>query len=155
FMLAHDPLTRGGRVFERECASCHMLDGRGPEKPKGPDLTGYRSKAWIRQVLRDADSPRLFGHTKVEGMKSFAKLGETELGKLVDIVYLQREEDAPPVSQRPGAELLESQKCTDCHELEAPDALEGPALFRYGTRDWVREVVDHASAEHLYGKDNR
>ena len=35
YMLAHDPQTRGARVFERECASCHSLDGRGPEKPKG------------------------------------------------------------------------------------------------------------------------
>jgi ubiquinol-cytochrome c reductase cytochrome b subunit len=155
YMLAHDPMTRGGRVFDRECASCHPLNGHSPDKPKGPELTGYRSKAWIRQALRDADSPRLFGRTKVEGMKSFAKLPESDLAKLVDLVHAQRDDKAPPIAQRPGAELLERQKCTECHELEAADALEGPTLFKYGSREWVKAVVDHPSAEELYGKDNK
>lgn len=154
FMLAHDPLTRGGRVFERECASCHVLEGRAPEEPKAPDLTGYRSRDWIRQVLKDPDSPRLFGRTRVEGMKSFAKLSDAELKTIVELIYAQRDESAPPIAERPGAPLLDKHKCTECHDLEAADALEGPTLFRYLSRAWVREVVDHASAQHLYAEDN-
>jgi ubiquinol-cytochrome c reductase cytochrome b subunit len=154
FMMAHDPLTRGERVFARECASCHVLEGLGPKEPKGPELTAYASKAWIRQVLRDADSPRLFGRTKIEGMESYAGLDPADLNKLVDIVYLQRDEKAPPLAERPGAELLESQECTDCHELASYDAVEGPALFRYLSAEWIRQVVDDPSAMHLYADDN-
>jgi ubiquinol-cytochrome c reductase cytochrome b subunit len=154
FMLAHDPLTRGERVFERECRSCHTLEGRGPEKPKGPDLTGYRSKAWIRQVLRDADSPRLFGRTKVEGMKSFAKLPDDQLRVIVDLLYGLREESATKVESRPGAGLLEDKKCTECHELESLDAIEGPSLAHYHSREWIRQVVDDAGIDFLYGEDN-
>jgi ubiquinol-cytochrome c reductase cytochrome b subunit len=154
FMLAHDPLTRGERVFERECASCHPLEERSPQEPKAPELTGYASPAWIRQVLRDPDSPRLFGRTQVDGMESFADLPESDLAKLVAIVYAQRDPDAPPVEEREGAELLRKHKCTGCHEFEAYDGLEGPSLFRYGTAEWIRQVVDRPSADHLYGEMN-
>lgn len=154
FMMAHDPQTRGERVFARECASCHALEGHGPKEPKGPDLTAYGSKAWIRQTLRDADSPRLFGHTKVEGMKSFAKLGEEKLALLTDIIYAQRDPKAPPLASRPGFEMLEKLECSDCHEFEGYDALEGPALFRYQSEEWIRQVVDDAGAQHLYDKYN-
>jgi ubiquinol-cytochrome c reductase cytochrome b subunit len=155
FMLAHDPLTRGERVFDRECASCHTLEGHGPEKPKGPDLTGYRSRAWIRQVLRDSDSKRLFGITKVHGMKSFAHLPDAELNALVELVYGLRETtNNTKVDARPGGDLLDKHKCTECHELESDDALEGPSLFRYASKEWVRQVVDNAAADHLYGDEN-
>jgi ubiquinol-cytochrome c reductase cytochrome b subunit len=153
-MIAHDPLTRGERVFERECLSCHVLEGRGPEKPKGPELTGYASKAWIRQVLRDPDSKRLYGRTKVEGMKSYAKLPEREIAQLVDIIHAQRDPKAPPLANRPGAGLLEDHECSNCHELEEIAALEGPTLFGYGTRAWIRQVVDNAARSHLYGDMN-
>ena len=67
---------------------------------KGPELTGYRSKAWIRQILRDPDSGRLFGHTKVFGMKSFASLPEADLAKLVDYIYGLRAD--PPRTNQPA-----------------------------------------------------
>ncbi|MCK6552925.1 c-type cytochrome, partial [Myxococcota bacterium] len=154
YLLAHDPLTRGERVFERECASCHALAGKVPETPKGPELTAYGTRAWIRQVLRDPDSKRLFGHTKVEGMESFAALPAGELDQLVELVFQQRDEKAPPVAERPGAALLDKHDCTNCHEFESPDGLEGPTLFRYGARAWIRDVVDDAGAAHLYGDVN-
>ena len=154
YMMAHDPLTRGERLFWRECASCHVLEGRGPKEPEAPDLTGYLSKAWLRQVLRDPDSHRLFGLTKVEGMKSFAKLPEAELAQLVDLVYQLRQPSLPPLEERAGAELLETHECTDCHDFEEHYGLEGPALLRYGSAEWVRMVVDDAGHEALYGEAN-
>lgn len=153
-MLAADPLVRGERLFRRECLSCHVLEGEGPAEVKGPDLTGYGSAAWIRQVLRDPDSPRLFGRTKVEGMKSYAHIGEDALGQLAALVYAQRDPEAPPFEDRPGAALLEEHECTKCHDFEEAYALEGPALFRYQSRTWLREVVDDPGADHLYGELN-
>ncbi|MCB9648100.1 MAG: cytochrome b N-terminal domain-containing protein [Deltaproteobacteria bacterium] len=154
WMMANDPLTRGERLFWRECASCHTLEGRAPKKPKAPDLTGYLSKAWLRQVLRDPDSHRLFGLTKVEGMKSFAKLPEAELTQLVDLLYQLRQPDLPPLEERPGAALLDTHECTDCHDFGEYYALEGPALFRYGSAEWIRKVVDDAGHEAFYGEAN-
>lgn len=154
YMMAHDPLTRGARVFRRECASCHVLEGRGPDEPEAPDLTAYLSRAWIRQVLRDPDSPRLFGLTKVEGMESYADIPEGELDALVEYVYALRQPDLPEPADRPHAELLSKHECTDCHELAEYYGLEGPALFRYGSAEWIRKVVDHPGADFLYGDMN-
>lgn len=153
-MVSRDPLVRGERVFRRECASCHAMDDYRPEEPEAPELTGYRSKAWIRQVLRDPDSVRLFGNTDVHGMKSFAKLPEAELSKLVDYLHALRSEDAPSAEDAGVAELLEEHECTDCHDFEEAYGLDGPTLFRYGSAAWVRDVVTDASAEHLYGSMN-
>jgi ubiquinol-cytochrome c reductase cytochrome b subunit len=154
YMMALDPLTRGERAFETECRSCHTLEGRGPKKVKAPDLTGYGSRAWIRQVLRDPDSHRLFGRTKVEGMESFAKLDADDLERLVDIVRAQRDPKAPPLDERPGASLLDQHECTNCHDFEEASGLEGPSLFQYGTASWISQVIDDAGADHLYGDAN-
>ena len=152
-MMAMDPLTRGERLFRRECMTCHMLEGHGPEEPEAPDLTGYASKAWIKQVLRDPDSPRLYGLTKIEGMESYASIDPAELGKIVDILYARRSSDTP-VEGSPDQALLEKHECTDCHEFDQKEAFDGPSLVRYLSREWLREMVDNAGADHLYGEDN-
>lgn len=154
YMMQQDPLTRGERVFRRECLSCHVLEGEGPDEPKGPDLTAYASKAWIRRVLLDPNSPRLYGRTKVEGMESYAKLSDVEISTLVDFVYAQRDPDAPPPDERPGAELVDANECGNCHDFEEAYGLEGPALFRYGTAAWMSDVLNDAGADHLFGDMN-
>lgn len=154
FMLSMDPMTRGARVFRQECASCHALGDSVPEERKGPELTGYRSRAWIRQVLRDPDSPRLFGGTKVHGMESFAELPPEELDALVELVYARRQPDAPPIEEASGGGLAEKHECTKCHDFDEAYGLEGPSLMGYLSEAWVRSVVDQPDAEHLYGEAN-
>lgn len=154
YMLTHDPLTRGERVFRRECMSCHPFEGSAPDEIRGPELTGYGSKAWIRQVLRDPDSLRLYGATKVSGMKSFAKLGELDLSRLVDALHGLREPDAKPIEESSVAPVIEEQECGNCHDFEEAGALDGPALFGYLSRAWIAAVIDDASADHLYGEAN-
>ncbi len=154
YMLAHDPLTRGERVFNRECTSCHMFEGSGPKEPEAPDLTGYLSKAWIRQILRDPDSPRAYGLTKAEGMKSFADVPEQDMKQLVDFVYALRQDKLPAVEERPAAGLVEKYECGDCHDFGEYYGVEGPALFRFGTAEWVAKIVDNAEDDALYGEMN-
>lgn len=155
YMLAHDPLTRGERIFKRECASCHVLEGSGPKEPEAPDLTAYLSKAWIRQILRDPDSPRAYGLTKAEGMKSFADAPEEDLKQLVDFVYALRQDKLPPVEERAAAGLIEKYECGDCHDFGEFYGVEGPALFRFGSAEWVRKMVDNPEDEALYGEMNK
>ncbi|MFO0728101.1 MAG: cytochrome b N-terminal domain-containing protein [Myxococcota bacterium] len=155
YMAAHDPLIRGERVFQKECASCHPFEGIQPEKIKGPDLTGFNSKAWIKQALRDPDSIRLYGKTKVHGMKSFAdKMKEAELNQMVDYVYSLRRDDAKAPDDSEISALWDEHECGQCHETGEKYGLDGPALFKYGTEEWVMDVVKDASADFLYDKDN-
>jgi ubiquinol-cytochrome c reductase cytochrome b subunit len=153
-MLSADPLTRGARVFRQECATCHPLGDEVPEEIKGPELTGYGSRAWIRQVLRDPDSPRLFGKTKVSGMDAYAHLSSTDLEALVELVYSRRVPDAPPVEDTKAAALVEEHECGNCHDFEEAFGLDGPSLFGYLSESWVRSVVDQADAQHLYDQAN-
>ncbi len=152
-MVARDPLIRGERLFRAECASCHALNGVVPSEPKGPELTAYRSKAWLRQVLRDPDSHRLFGLTDVRGMASYAEVPETDLAQIVDYLHALRN-DPPPTPDEALTALLDTHECSKCHDFEDDYGLEGPALFRYGSAAWVRAVVATPGADHLYGKAN-
>ena len=152
-MMAIDPLTRGERLFRRECMTCHVLEGDGPEEPEAPDMTGYRSKAWIRQVLRDPDSPRLYGLTKIDGMSSYAQIPPADLEGLVDILYTQRD-NSSPIAETPSGALLEKHECLDCHEIDEKSGLDGPTLYGYLGEDWLRDMIAHPEADYLYGEDN-
>ncbi|MBI4820569.1 MAG: cytochrome b N-terminal domain-containing protein [Deltaproteobacteria bacterium] len=154
-MAAMDPLIRGERLFRAECLACHPYSGGAPKKPKGPDLTAYLSRGWVRQVLRDPDGPRLFGLTKVCGMKSLAGLPPADLEKLVDFVYSLRLPGAPKVETSTAASLIEEHECEDCHDFEGDSGLDGPALFGYGSKGWIRSVVEDGSKEHLYGEKHK
>ncbi|MBI2375036.1 MAG: cytochrome b N-terminal domain-containing protein [Deltaproteobacteria bacterium] len=151
-LAADDPLIRGERLFRSECLSCHSYLGGAAEKPKGPDLSGYGSRAWIRQVLRDPDSPRLFGRAKICGMASLAKLEPKDLSILVELVYGRRDPRAPAVEHSPAAALVETHECEDCHDFERDSPVEGPALGGYGSAAWIRSVIEDPSQEHLYGE---
>ena len=152
-MMAVDPLTRGERLFRRECMTCHPLEGDSPEEPEAPDLTAFGSKAWIRQVLRDPDSPRLYGLTAIEGMESYATLPPAVIDQLVDALFALRGSKAPIEGTATEA-LLDEHECTDCHEFDERSGLEGPTLHQYLSEAWVRDMVDNAEADHLYGEDN-
>jgi ubiquinol-cytochrome c reductase cytochrome b subunit len=154
FMAGRDPLIRGERVYRAECASCHVLGDLRPKEPSGPELTGYRSKAWLRQVLRDPDSHRMFGLSKVYGMDSYATVPDADLAKLVDYLYALRLPEPPTAEAAGVVELLDTHECGKCHDFEDDYGLEGPALFRYGSQSWVRAVVADPGADHLYGKAN-
>lgn len=154
FMLAHDPLTRGERLFAKECASCHVLEGRGPKEPKGPDLTAYLSKAWLRQVLRDPDSPRLYGRSKAEGMESFAQLPAGDLERLVDFLYALRDPNPPALEGHAIQPLIEDRECDNCHDFADAYGLEGPTLLKFGSREWVLGMINDAGAAHYYGEMN-
>ncbi len=154
YMLAHDPLVRGERIFRKACRSCHALEGYGPKEPKGPELTGYGSKAWIRQILRDPDSHRLYGLTKIEGMPSFAKLSDAELKLLTDLVYSRRLKDAPSAEEHPAAALVETHECGNCHDFEDEFGLEGPALKGYQSKDWLLKLLENPAEDHLFGESN-
>lgn len=154
-MMWRDELIRGERVFRRRCRSCHALEGFVPEEAKGPDLTAYRSKAWLRQLLRDPEGPRFFGSTDIEGMPSYADVPEAELAVVVDMLYALRDHpNGIDWEAHPAAALIRELECADCHDYADDYALEGPAMKGYLDRRWIRTMIDHPDVDYLYGEVN-
>ena len=89
-LLRGDPLTKGPKLFETNCAVCHKYgpDNGHPDGFKGlinpevkyraPDLAGFGSEKWIRGLLDNPGDDKYFGLTKLEGMKNWrARLNKT------------------------------------------------------------------------------
>jgi ubiquinol-cytochrome c reductase cytochrome b subunit len=82
YLLRGDPLTRGPKLFEKNCAVCHSynLDAGRPGCDdfhkvgaafKASDLSGFATRKWIRGLLDDPGSNKYSGFNKLEGMKNW------------------------------------------------------------------------------------
>ena len=157
-MVENQPRLRGERLFVRKCLACHRVGDKG--KQEGPQLTGYLSREWLRGALTAAGSADYFGPSGMEGMKSFASLGEQKLVLLTELLYALRDAsggpaDLPP-SQESGRKLFETEGCTQCHSL-VPGIAKGigPALLGYGSAAWLRGLLHDPAAPAYYGIQNK
>jgi len=82
YLLRDDPLTRGPKLFETNCATCHAFStdaGRTgvvtshqiEVKHKASDLADFATEKWIRGLLNNPAATTYFGNTKLEGMKNW------------------------------------------------------------------------------------
>jgi len=181
-LLRNDPLTRGPKLFAKNCASCHRYgghDGLGnpvTDPVSAPDLKGFASREWISGLLdpERVGTPHYFGGTRFkEGkMVRFVKrdIGKYTPAKKEDLKKLvmalsaeaqldrqaeidKRDED--PIKE--GRVLLSSEemRCTECHSFGKPseDAI-APELTGYGSRAWLIDFVNDASHVRFYGSRN-
>ncbi|MBX2811798.1 MAG: cytochrome bc complex cytochrome b subunit [Myxococcales bacterium] len=155
-MMNRDPLVRGERIFRSRCRSCHALEGYVSDEPKGPDLTAYGSKPWLRQLLRDPGGPRFFGKTKItDGMLSYAYLSEESLQQLTNMLWSLKKYGGIAVSDLSiSDQLVAESECEDCHDFEEEYAVEGPSLAGFQSDRWVMSMLENSSAEHLYGEES-
>ena len=59
-MVRTDPELRGRDLFDKHCASCHVLGDLGdPEKATATKLDGWGTPAWIAAMIHDPDAPRV------------------------------------------------------------------------------------------------
>ena len=78
-LLRKDPLTRGKKLFEQNCAVCHKYTADPTEgfegfvngKFKAPDLGGFATEKWIRGLLENPGDEKYFGLTKLRKMKKW------------------------------------------------------------------------------------
>jgi ubiquinol-cytochrome c reductase cytochrome b subunit len=76
--------ARGEALFnEKDCDSCHELDGETPGQ--GPNLKDRGTRAYVRSIIADAGAPTRYG--KRSKMPRFdGKLAEGEIDALADLV---------------------------------------------------------------------
>lgn len=84
---ANDPATRGFVVFQRNCITCHTLNGQGEAK-LGPDLniphspTEYLREDMLRTLIRNPQDLRHWPQAKMPGFDRNA-LSDADLDDLV------------------------------------------------------------------------
>lgn len=86
-LSANDPVRQGFALFQQNCLACHRLNGAG-DAQFGPDLnlphnpTEYFQPAFLRKLIRDPQSLRMWPQAKMPGFTE-AVLSEQELDALL------------------------------------------------------------------------
>ena len=127
------------KAFEKTCAGCHGLDGRGGER--GPDI------ATRQEVVRRTDA-QLFKTVhdgiSASGMPSFASLGTPQLTALVS--YLRSLQGKGPNAKVPGNPkagqtlFFGAARCSECHMVQGKGGFIGPDLSVYAAASSTNEI---------------
>lgn len=156
-MLRTDPVTRGPEVYNAHCTKCHVLAGEGEQS--APNHTGFGSRAWIFELLKNPNSQHYFGKTKLDGMKPMGKLGHGKLYAATEFLFsLGHEAGDPPLDPNlaKDGEAVFKETCMKCHTYQGDGAFqfEGPDMTGYGSREWIYQQIKNPGAEHQYGELN-
>jgi ubiquinol-cytochrome c reductase cytochrome b subunit len=146
-----EPGYRGNKLFQRDCAGCHVGDDR-----KGPEIVaGYNSRRWIADFMRNPNANRFFGVTKMDQMEPVTATG-AEFDALVEMVYAESgATDANAELAKKGQALFDEGNCSDCHsaDWETEDEV-GPNLGRRGSPAMLREFIVDPDHPRWFGEKN-
>ncbi len=147
-------LFEGKKIFRREaCDQCHEAVEPGAEE-KGPSLAGYLSRPWIERFLRDPNTSKHFGNTKLADEMPATEASDEEIAQLVEFVA-SRSKNAydPPIDEAlaaKGAALFEDGDCSGCHSIDGSGNM-GPDLLDYGSAAWLSRMLKAPTHELMYG----
>jgi ubiquinol-cytochrome c reductase cytochrome b subunit len=150
----NDQMVHARHLFDQRCAGCHVLDGRGDEK--GPLLTGWSSRAWLTDFLKQPDAPRYFGHTKkLHGMKPVKPDGD-ELRALVEWVYAQGGGTFDRALADRGLAIYHRENCDDCHSDDGKaEGVDGAVNFAgHATTAWIARLIRDGGEPTLFSDRN-
>jgi ubiquinol-cytochrome c reductase cytochrome b subunit len=162
-LMRKDPLTRGSKLFEMNCAVCHKYTVRPgelnlPGFTKGPfkasDLGDWGGYEWTRGLIDKPGDNKYFGLTTLKGMKTWRSKLEKERKKLEmtkeDIDQEEQDFDTvakwldPKKEQNPDFAKFGRAKfdenCATCHSYGG-EPKQGPDLLGYGTKEWLRLMI--------------
>ena len=178
-LIRHDPELRGRELFERHCASCHVLEDLGDfKKATATKLDGWGTTAWIEAMIHDPDAPEFFGRgpyleqmpsvevrpKKKPPNETWTPMIKSDAEKKAVALFLAAEEDEPGDPPRPAltadvraeGEKIVSERCTTCHlyKGEGDDEDNGlaPELSHYGSVAWTRSQVANPASPETYRK---
>ncbi len=175
-MVRHDPELRGRDLFEKHCASCHVLGDLGDaEKSTATRLDGWGQPEWIAAMIHDPDAPAFFGRgpykeqmpsvdtrpAKKEAAEGWTAMVKTPAEKQAVALFLAASGDEPgdPVRPIDGAaralgEKIVSERCTTCHLYKGQGDDEGsnlaPELSGYGSVAWTRSQIANPATPQTY-----
>ncbi len=169
YLLARDPLHRGGGLFEAKCAGCHAFGGKASKDQSAPDLKDYGTRGWIRGLLDKPDAPAYFGKAPAcEGMttwKGASKLTAKDLDDVADFVatFAAIDPETSPddwaaeakAKDHPGRKPF-YRECVDCHTMgnlveREKKTQEAPDLFAWGSPRWTARMIKAPGHPSLYG----
>ena len=78
------------------CLDCHRFYGKGPARPKGPDLTGYGSRQWMIDFVSDPSAPKYYGkrNDRMPAFGADGRLSRKYIALIVD--WLRDQNDSQP-----------------------------------------------------------
>ena len=173
-MMRHDPELHGRDLFERHCASCHVMGDLGdPREASASKLDGWGTASWIEAMVHDPDAPDFFGRGPYKGrMPSVdTRPKERPLGWSAMVrspaerhavaVFLASQGDEP--SESPAAvdepsralgEKIVNERCAKCHLFKGggddDGSLLAPELSGYGSVAWTVAQVRNPATPKTY-----
>ncbi len=176
-MERRDPELRGREVFDKHCASCHVLGDLGDAtKASASKLDGWGTVAWIEAMIHDPDAPEFFGRgpyadqmpsvdvrpkKKPPGEK-WTPMIKNDAEKRVVALFLAAQGDEPTDPPHPAVdaqqladgEKIVSERCSSCHLYKGDGDDEGsglaPELSRYGSLEWTRAQITNPATPTVY-----
>ena len=175
-MVRTDPELHGRDLFDKHCASCHVLGDLGDaEKATATNLDGWGTPEWIEAMIHDPDAARFFGRGPYkEQMPSVAArpantpaaepwtaMIKTDAEKHAGALFLAALGDEPgdppralDAKTRAAGEKIVSERCTSCHLYKGQGDDEGsnvaPELAGYGSIAWTRAQVANPATVATY-----
>jgi len=175
-MVHHDPELHGQELFEKHCASCHVLGDLGDEKKAtATKLDGWSTPAWIKAMIHDPDAPEFFGRGPYKGQmpsvdvrpkevpagQPWTPTIKNEAEKDAVALFLASQGDEPGDPPRRAdekvvalGEKIVSERCSTCHLYKGDGDEEGsggaPELAHFGSIAWTRAQVANPSSADTY-----
>jgi ubiquinol-cytochrome c reductase cytochrome b subunit len=175
-MVNSDPELRGRDLFDKHCASCHVLGDLGDaEKATATKLDGWGTPAWIEAMIHDPDAPEFFGRGPYkEAMPSvdtrpkdkpageaWSPMVKTAAEKTAVALFLSSlgdEPDDPPRAIDPAVralgEKIVSERCSTCHLYKGDGDDQGsgvaPEVAGFGSIAWTRAQVANPATATTY-----
>jgi ubiquinol-cytochrome c reductase cytochrome b subunit len=175
-MVESDPELHGRDLFDKHCASCHVLGDLGDaEKATATKLDGWGTPAWLEAMIHDPDAPAFFGRGPYKeqmpsvdtrpqdkaAAESWSPMVKSDAEKTAVALFLASLGDEPgdpprtidPKERALGEKIL-SERCTTCHlyKGEGDDQGSGvaPELAGYGSIAWTRAQVANPATAATY-----
>jgi ubiquinol-cytochrome c reductase cytochrome b subunit len=150
----NDPMLRARKIFEARCAGCHVLEGAGEEK--GPLLTGWMSRAWLTDFLKQPDAPKYFGHTKKLHQMKPVKAEGDELRALVEWIYAHGGGTFDRTLAQKGEEIFKRDDCDECHSTDGKsEGVDGaPNFGGHASIQWIERLIRNAGDLTLFSDHN-
>jgi quinol-cytochrome oxidoreductase complex cytochrome b subunit/mono/diheme cytochrome c family protein len=173
-LLRNDPLTRGPRLFNQHCSSCHgfSLSGgisNGHGAGSAPILVNFASRRWVKGILDGFAGPFYFENTahKSGRMATWLKqhaesLKPDDIDAIAAALSAQAELKSQREADKNDADLIRrgigliEQNCTrGCHRFGDHGQLGvAPDLTGYGSYEWMMGFVSDPTHERFYRHEN-